>query len=41
FARKDTLRCLALALKMMPKGHQTISLHDEKGLTFIRSLKVL
>nr|GEX02290.1 calcium-transporting ATPase 3, endoplasmic reticulum-type isoform X1 [Tanacetum cinerariifolium] len=36
FAEKDTLRCLALALKMMPKGHQSISLHDEKDVTFIR-----
>ncbi|GJX76564.1 calcium-transporting ATPase 3, endoplasmic reticulum-type protein isoform X1 [Tanacetum coccineum] len=35
FAGKDTLRCLALALKRMPTGHQNISLHDEKDLTFI------
>nr|GEU37692.1 calcium-transporting ATPase 3, endoplasmic reticulum-type isoform X1 [Tanacetum cinerariifolium] len=32
---KDTLRCLALALKRMPTSHQNISLHDEKDLTFI------
>nr|GEZ59216.1 calcium-transporting ATPase 3, endoplasmic reticulum-type isoform X1 [Tanacetum cinerariifolium] len=32
---KDTLRCLSIALKMMPKGHQSISLHDKKDLTFI------
>nr|GEV47182.1 calcium-transporting ATPase 2, endoplasmic reticulum-type [Tanacetum cinerariifolium] len=35
FAGKDTLRCLALALKRMPIGHQNISLHEEKDLTFI------
>ncbi|KAI3784247.1 hypothetical protein L1987_43342 [Smallanthus sonchifolius] len=35
FAGKDTLRCLALALKRMPTGHQNISLDDEKDLTFI------
>nr|GEY19755.1 RNA-directed DNA polymerase, eukaryota [Tanacetum cinerariifolium] len=38
FTGKDTLRCLALALKMMPKGHQSISLHGEKDLTFIGDL---
>ena len=35
FAGKDTLRCLALALKRMPTGQQSISLDDEKDLTFI------
>ncbi|KVH88026.1 Calcium-transporting P-type ATPase, subfamily IIA, SERCA-type, partial [Cynara cardunculus var. scolymus] len=35
FAGKDTLRCLALALKRMPTGQQNISLDDEKDLTFI------
>lgn len=35
FAGKDTLRCLALALKRMPPGQQNISFSDEKDLTFI------
>ncbi|KAI3758567.1 hypothetical protein L6452_06134 [Arctium lappa] len=35
FAGKDTLRCLALALKRMPTGQKNISLDDEKDLTFI------
>lgn len=35
FAGKETLRCLALALKIMPTGQQTISFEDEKDLTFI------
>ncbi|GKV20049.1 hypothetical protein SLEP1_g30224 [Rubroshorea leprosula] len=35
FAGKETLRCLALALKIMPLGQHTISLEDEKDLTFI------
>lgn len=35
FAGKETLRCLALALKQMPMGQQTISYDDEKDLTFI------
>lgn len=35
FAGKETLRCLALALKIMPKGQQTVSFEDEKDLTFI------
>ncbi|KAK1322635.1 Calcium-transporting ATPase 3, endoplasmic reticulum-type [Acorus calamus] len=35
FAGKDTLRCLALALKRMPMGQQTLSLEDEANLTFI------
>ncbi|THG08338.1 hypothetical protein TEA_019095 [Camellia sinensis var. sinensis] len=32
---KETLRCLALALKRMPMGHQTVSFDDEKDLTFV------
>jgi len=35
FAGKDTLRCLALALKRMPTGQQTLSYEDEANLTFI------
>ncbi|GLT61742.1 hypothetical protein SLA2020_344250 [Shorea laevis] len=35
FARKETLRCLALAKKTMPLGQKTISFEDEKDLTFI------
>ncbi|KAB2082773.1 hypothetical protein ES319_A05G220100v1 [Gossypium barbadense] len=35
FAGKETLRCLALALKIMPMGQQTLSFDDEKDLTFI------
>ncbi|OAY62961.1 Calcium-transporting ATPase 3, endoplasmic reticulum-type [Ananas comosus] len=35
FAGKDTLRCLALALKRMPTGQQTLSYEDESNLTFI------
>ncbi|KAI5404162.1 hypothetical protein KIW84_051341 [Lathyrus oleraceus] len=35
FAGKETLRCLALALKWMPSDQQTVSFDDEKDLTFI------
>ncbi|KAK6938564.1 Cation-transporting P-type ATPase, C-terminal [Dillenia turbinata] len=35
FAQKEALRCLALALKKMPKGQQVLSFEDEKDLTFI------
>ncbi|KAM3688489.1 hypothetical protein ACB094_10G155600 [Castanea mollissima] len=35
FAGKETLRCLALALKSMPMGQHTLSFDDEKDLTFI------
>ncbi|RWR73912.1 calcium-transporting ATPase 3, endoplasmic reticulum-type isoform X1 [Cinnamomum micranthum f. kanehirae] len=35
FAGKETLRCLALALKRMPMGQQTLSIEDETDLTFI------
>ena len=35
FAGKDTLRCLALALKRMPEGQQSLSYDDEENLTFI------
>ncbi|KAJ0967694.1 hypothetical protein J5N97_024611 [Dioscorea zingiberensis] len=35
FAGKDTLRCLALALKRMPAGQQTLCYEDESNLTFI------
>ncbi|KAF4356102.1 hypothetical protein G4B88_012567, partial [Cannabis sativa] len=35
FAGKETLRCLAMALKMMPVGQQTLSYDDERDLTFI------
>ncbi|WCJ35569.1 Sarcoplasmic/endoplasmic reticulum calcium ATPase 1 [Euphorbia peplus] len=35
FAGKETLRCLALAMKQMPTGQQNISYDDEKDLTFI------
>ncbi|GAB2293758.1 Calcium-transporting ATPase 3, endoplasmic reticulum-type [Dionaea muscipula] len=35
FAGKETLRCLALALKPMPMGQQILSLEDERDLTFI------
>ncbi|EPS69623.1 hypothetical protein M569_05142, partial [Genlisea aurea] len=33
--RKETLRCLALALKKMPPGQQVLSYDDEKDLTFL------
>ncbi|CAK9155442.1 unnamed protein product [Ilex paraguariensis] len=32
---KETLRCLALALKRMPLGQKSLSIDDEKDLTFI------
>ncbi|KAK9163663.1 hypothetical protein Syun_004565 [Stephania yunnanensis] len=35
FAGKETLRCLALAMKWMPIEQQSISYEDEKDLTFI------
>ncbi|KAJ9166349.1 hypothetical protein P3X46_021121 [Hevea brasiliensis] len=35
FAGKETLRCLALAMKQMPMGLQSLSFDDEKDLTFI------
>lgn len=35
FAGKETLRCLALALKWMPLSQQRLSYDDEKDLTFI------
>ncbi|XP_027904102.1 calcium-transporting ATPase 3, endoplasmic reticulum-type isoform X3 [Vigna unguiculata] len=35
FAGKETLRCLALALKWMPSIQQSLSFDDEKDLTFI------
>ncbi|KOM42214.1 hypothetical protein LR48_Vigan04g241200 [Vigna angularis] len=35
FAGKETLRCLALALKWMPSVQQSLSFDDEKDLTFI------
>lgn len=35
FAGNETLRCLALALKRMPSGQQTLSYDDEQDLTFI------
>ncbi|EEF52265.1 cation-transporting atpase, putative [Ricinus communis] len=34
-AGKETLRCLALAMKQMPTGQQSLSFDDEKDLTFI------
>lgn len=34
-AGKEALRCLALALKQMPFGQQTLSYDDENDLTFI------
>lgn len=33
--QKETLRCLALALKRMPPGQQSLSFEDESNLTFI------
>ncbi|CAI0450476.1 unnamed protein product [Linum tenue] len=35
FAANETLRCLALAMKLIPMGQQSLSPHDEKDLTFI------
>ncbi|XP_057852487.1 calcium-transporting ATPase 3, endoplasmic reticulum-type [Cryptomeria japonica] len=35
FGQKETLRCLALALKRMPPGQQSLSFEDESNLTFI------
>ncbi|KAJ4842744.1 Calcium-transporting ATPase 3, endoplasmic reticulum-type [Turnera subulata] len=34
-AGKEALRCLALAMKQMPMGQQSLSFDDEKDLTFI------
>ncbi|KAJ1430380.1 P-type ATPase [Sesbania bispinosa] len=41
FAGKETLRCLALALKSMPSAQQTLSFDDEKDLTFIGLIGML
>ncbi|XAR48434.1 Calcium-transporting ATPase [Bertholletia excelsa] len=41
FTGKETLRCLALALKKMPKGQQVVSLDDEKDLTFVALVGML
>ncbi|KAG6502482.1 hypothetical protein ZIOFF_034761 [Zingiber officinale] len=41
FAGKDTLRCLALALKRMPMGQQTLCYDDEINLTFIGLIGML
>lgn len=35
YGQKETLRCLALALKPMPMGQQTVALDDESNLTFV------
>ncbi|CAH9077838.1 unnamed protein product [Cuscuta epithymum] len=35
FAGKESLRCLALALKRIPVGQQSLSFDDEKDLTFV------
>jgi len=35
YGEKETLRCLALALKPMPMGQQTLALDDEYNLTFV------
>lgn len=35
FGQKETLRCLALALKRMPPGQQSLNFEDESNLTFI------
>ncbi|XP_024930288.3 calcium-transporting ATPase 3, endoplasmic reticulum-type isoform X4 [Ziziphus jujuba] len=35
YAGKETLRCLALAMKRIPLGQQILSCDDEKDLTFI------
>ena len=35
FAGKETLRCLALALKRVPLDQHVLSFDDEKDLTFI------
>jgi Ca2+ transporting ATPase len=35
YGEKETLRCLALALKPMPMGQQTVALDDEYNLTFV------
>ncbi|KAK6240021.1 hypothetical protein QUC31_005490 [Theobroma cacao] len=41
FAGKETLRSLALALKIMPNGQQTLSIDDETDLAFIWLLGML
>ncbi|MBA0691741.1 hypothetical protein Goari_009353, partial [Gossypium aridum] len=41
FAGKETLRCLALALKIIPMGQQILSFDDEKDLTFIGLIGML
>lgn len=35
YGQKETLRCLALALKPMPMGQQSLTLADECNLTFV------
>lgn len=35
FGQKETLRCLAIALKPMPIGKQTLDIEDEYNLTFV------
>lgn len=35
FASKDSLRCLAFALKRMPLDQQTLSPNDEANMTYI------
>lgn len=41
FAGKETLRCLALAIKRMPPGQQTLALNDERELTFVGLVRFL
>lgn len=40
YGQKETLRCLALALKPMPMGQQTVALDDESNLTFVGLVKL-
>jgi Ca2+ transporting ATPase len=35
YGQKETLRCLAVALKPMPMGQQTVTLDDEYNLTLV------
>mmetsp|Transcript_26541 Transcript_26541/g.32169 ORF Transcript_26541/g.32169 Transcript_26541/m.32169 type:complete len:1011 (-) Transcript_26541:448-3480(-) len=41
FGRRQTLRCLALALRPMPAGHNSVVPEDEKGLTFVGLIGML
>eukprot|EP00249_Psilotum_nudum_P020077 c27552_g1_i1 orf=73-3078(+) len=41
YGQKEALRCLAIALKQMPIGQQTLTIEDEFGLTFVGLVAML